>query len=160
MEELLKLIETNPMLTPKQLAVMLERDETEIKAMIDECTAKGIIKGYRAIIDWEKVSDRHVKALIELRVTPKKGRGFDEIAQAVAHMDEVEAVTLISGSYDLLVEIKAKSFQDIAMLVAKRLSPLDDVYGTATHFVLRPYKQAGIIYHDDEEADERGLNSL
>lgn len=160
MEELLRLMERNPMLTPAQLAVMLEKSEAEVAQMIAQCTAQGIIKGYRAIIDWEKVNDRHVKALIELRVTPKKGRGFDEIAQAVAQMEEVEAVTLISGSYDLLVEIKAKSFQEVAMLVAKRLSPLDDVNGTATHFVLRPYKQAGIIYHEDDNEDERGLNSL
>ncbi|MEG1782830.1 MAG: Lrp/AsnC family transcriptional regulator [Oscillospiraceae bacterium] len=160
MEELLRLIERNPTLTSAQLSVMLNMEEEEVKNIIADCTAKGIIKGYRAIIDWEKVSDSHVKALIELRVTPKKGRGFDEIAQAVSQMEEVEAVTLISGSYDLLVEIKAKSFQEIAMLVAKRLSPLDDVNGTATHFVLRPYKQAGIIYHEGEDEDERSLNSL
>lgn len=155
MEQLLKLIETNPTLSPKQLAVMLNRDEQQVKDMIDDCTAKGIIKGYRAIIDWEKTERAMVKALIELKVTPKKGRGFDEIAMAIASMDEVEGVTLMSGGYDLLVEIKAKSFQEIAMFVFKRLSPMDDVNETATHFVLRPYKQAGIIYHDDEEDGRR-----
>ena len=159
MEQLLKLIETNPTLSPKQLAVMLNRDEQQVKDMIDDCTAKGIIKGYRAIIDWEKTERAMVKALIELKVTPKKGRGFDEIAMAIASMDEVEGVTLMSGGYDLLVEIKAKSFQEIAMFVFNRLSPMDDVNETATHFVLRPYKQAGIIYHDDEE-DGRSFVSL
>ena len=159
MEQLLKLIETNPTLSPKQLAGMLNRDEQQVKDMIDDCTAKGIIKGYRAIIDWEKTERAMVKALIELKVTPKKGRGFDEIAMAIASMDEVEGVTLMSGGYDLLVEIKAKSFQEIAMFVFKRLSPMDDVNETATHFVLRPYKQAGIIYHDDEE-DGRSFVSL
>ncbi len=159
MEQLLKLIETNPTLTPKQLAVMLGREEQQVKEMIDECTAKGIIKGYRAIIDWEKTDRAMVKAMIELKVTPKKGRGFDEIAMAIASMDEVEGVTLMSGGYDLLVEIKAKSFQEIAMFVFKRLSPMDDVNETATHFVLRPYKQAGIIYHDEEE-DGRSFTSL
>ena len=159
MEQLLKLIETNPTLTPKQLAVMLGREEQQVKDMIDDCTAKGIIKGYRAIIDWEKTERAMVKALIELKVTPKKGRGFDEIAMAIASMDEVEGVTLMSGGYDLLVEIKAKSFQEIAMFVFKRLSPMDDVNETATHFVLRPYKQAGIIYHDEEE-DGRSFTSL
>ena len=159
MEQLLKLIETNPTLTPKQLAVMLGREEQQVKEMIDNCTAKGIIKGYRAIIDWERTDRAMVKALIELKVTPKKGRGFDEIAMAIASMDEVEGVTLMSGGYDLLVEIKAKSFQEIAMFVFKRLSPMDDVNETATHFVLRPYKQAGIIYHDDEE-DGRSFTSL
>lgn len=159
MEQLLKLIETNPKLTPKQLAVMLGREEARVKEMIDDCTAKGIIKGYRAIIDWEKTERSMVKALIELKVTPKKGRGFDEIAMAIASMDEVEGVTLMSGGYDLLVEIKAKSFQEIAMFVFKRLSPMDDVNETATHFVLRPYKQAGIIYHEEEE-DGRSFVSL
>ena len=159
MEQLLRLIETNPTLTPKQLAVMLSREEQQVKDMIDDCTAKGIIKGYRAIIDWEKTDRAMVKALIELKVTPKKGRGFDEIAMAIASMDEVEGVTLMSGGYDLLVEIKAKSFQEIAMFVFKRLSPMDDVNETATHFVLRPYKQAGIIYHDEEE-DGRSFTSL
>lgn len=159
MEQLLKLIETNPTLTPRQLAVMLSRDEQEVKQMIDHCTANGIIKGYRAIIDWEKAEVNMVKAMIELKVTPKKGRGFDEIAMAIASMDEVEGVTLMSGGYDLLVEIRAKSFQDIAMFVFKRLSPMDDVNETATHFVLRPYKQSGIVYHDDEE-DERSITSL
>ena len=159
MEQLLRLIETNPTLTPKQLAVMLGREEQQVKDMIDDCTAKGIIKGYRAIIDWEKTNRAMVKALIELKVTPKKGRGFDEIAMAIASMDEVEGVTLMSGGYDLLVEIKAKSFQEIAMFVFKRLSPMDDVNETATHFVLRPYKQAGIIYHDEEE-DGRSFTSL
>ena len=159
MEQLLKLIETNPTLTPKQLAVMLGREVQQVKEMIDDCTAKGIIKGYRAIIDWERTDRAMVKALIELKVTPKKGRGFDEIAMAIASMDEVEGVTLMSGGYDLLVEIKAKSFQEIAMFVFKRLSPMDDVNETATHFVLRPYKQAGIIYHDEEE-DGRSFTSL
>lgn len=159
MEQLLKLLEKNPTLTPKQMAVMLDREESEVRAMIDDCTKKGIIKGYRAIIDWEKAETQMVKALIELKVTPKKGRGFDEIAMAIASMDEVEAVTLMSGGYDLLVEIRAKTFQDIAMFVFKRLSPMDDVNETATHFVLRPYKNAGIIYHDDE-ADERSFTAL
>ena len=159
MEQLLRLIETNPTLSSKQLAVMLGREEQQVKDMIDDCTAKGIIKGYRAIIDWEKTDRAMVKALIELKVTPKKGRGFDEIAMAIASMDEVEGVTLMSGGYDLLVEIKAKSFQEIAMFVFKRLSPMDDVNETATHFVLRPYKQAGIIYHDEEE-DGRSFTSL
>ena len=159
MEKLLKLMENNPTLTAEQMAVMLDMTPREVARIIDECTAKGVIKGYRTIIDWEKTDTAMVKALIELKVTPKKGRGFDEIAMAIASMDEVEGVTLMSGGYDLLVEIRARSFQEIAMFVFKRLSPMDDVNETATHFVLRPYKQAGIIFHDEEE-DERGFNSL
>ena len=159
MEKILNIIETQPWLTPAQIAAMLDRSEQEVAETIERCKKDGIIKGYRTLIDWDKVNTNHVKALIELRVSPKKGRGFEEIAQTVASMDEVEAVTLISGGYDLLVEIKAKSFQEIAMLVAKRLSPLDDVNGTKTHFVLRPYKVSGVPFVE-EDKDERGLNFL
>lgn len=156
MEKILSLIEKQPMLTPAQIAAMLDISEQEVAQTIERCKKEGIIKGYRTLIDWDKVSSNHVKALIELRVTPKKGRGFEEIAQVIADMEEVEAVTLISGGYDLLVEIKAKTFQEIAMLVAKRLSPLDDVYGTKTNFVLRPYKVSGVPFVE-EDKDERGL---
>ena len=156
MEKILTLIEKQPMLTPAQIAAMLDMNEQEVADTIERCKKEGIIKGYRTLIDWDKVSTNHVKALIELRVTPKKGRGFEEIAQVIADMEEVEAVTLISGGYDLLVEIKAKTFQEIAMLVAKRLSPLDDVYGTKTNFVLRPYKVSGVPFVE-EDKDERGL---
>lgn len=156
MEKILELIEKQPMLTPAQIGAMLDMPEQEVADIIEKCKKDGIIKGYRALIDWDKVSTNHVKALIELRVTPKKGRGFEEIAQVIADMEEVEAVTLISGGYDLLVEIKAKTFQEIAMLVAKRLSPLDDVYGTKTNFVLRPYKVSGVPFVE-EDKDERGL---
>ncbi|MBE6895383.1 MAG: Lrp/AsnC family transcriptional regulator [Ruminococcaceae bacterium] len=156
MEKILQLIEKQPMLTPAQIAAMLDMTEQEVAETIERCKKEGIIKGYRTLIDWDRVSSNHVRALIELRVTPKKGRGFEEIAQVVADMEEVEAVTLISGGYDLLVEIKAKTFQEIAMLVAKRLSPLDDVYGTKTNFVLRQYKVSGVPFVEDDK-DERGL---
>ena len=159
MEKILSIIETQPMLTAAQIAAMVDRTEQEVRDIIEQCKRDGIIKGYRALIDWDKVSTNHVKALIELRVSPKKGRGFEEIAQTVASMPEVEAVTLISGGYDLLVEIKAKSFQEIAMLVAKRLSPLDDVNGTKTNFVLRPYKVSGVPFIE-EDKDERGFDFL
>ena len=150
MEKILSIIETQPMLTAAQIAAMVDRTEQEVVDIIEQCKREGIIKGYRTLIDWDKVSTNHVKALIELRVSPKKGRGFEEIAQTVASMPEVEAVTLTSI---------AKSFQEIAMLVAKRLSPLDDVNGTKTNFVLRPYKVSGVPFIE-EDKDERGLNFL
>ena len=159
MDKILQILEDNANLTHEQLAVMLDKEVGDIKNIIEKYEKDGIIVGYKTLIDWEKTERSMVKALIELKVTPKKGRGFDEIAMAIASMDEVEGVTLMSGGYDLLVEIKAKSFQEIAMFVFKRLSPMDDVNETATHFVLRPYKQAGIIYHEEEE-DGRSFVSL
>ncbi len=159
MEKLLKLIEKNPQLSHAHLAQMLDMSEQEVSDTIQSLTNQGVIKGYRTLIDWEKLNHDSVKALIELRVSPKKGEGFDEIAKIIADMQEVEAVTLISGGYDLLIEIRAKTFQEIAMLVAQRLSPLDDVNGTATHFVLKSYKQSGVIF-EDGKGDERRLSSI
>ena len=155
-EKILTFIEKNSRIDVKDLAIMLGVDEVAVLNELEKMEDERIICGYHTLIDWDKVSSNHVKALIELRVTPKKGRGFEEIAQVIADMEEVEAVTLISGGYDLLVEIKAKTFQEIAMLVAKRLSPLDDVYGTKTNFVLRPYKVSGVPFLE-EDKDERGL---
>ena len=104
-------------------------------------------------------ADNRVEAVIELNVSPKKSRGFDEIAATIAAFDEVESVVLMSGGYDLQLVIKGQTFQEIALFVAKRLSPLDDVLSTATHFVLRTYKKEGRLYQD-EEIDERECTVL
>ena len=106
----------------------------------------GYIRGYETLGDWEQAGVNLVEAVIELRVTPHKARGFDDIGMTIAQFDEVDTVLLMSGSYDLQVIIKGRSFQEIAIFVAKRLSPLDDVLSTATSFVLRPYKRGGRLY--------------
>jgi len=116
-------------------------------------------KGYKTLVDWEKAGVNRVEAVIELNVSPKKSRGFDEIAATIAAFDEVESVLLMSGGYDLQLVIKGQTFQEIALFVAKRLSPLDDVLSTATHFVLRTYKKEGRLYQD-EEIDERECTVL
>ena len=131
----------------------------EVAAMIDLARAQGIIKGYKTLVDWEKAGVNRVEAVIELNVSPKKSRGFDEIAATIASFDEVESVLLMSGGYDLQLVIKGQTFQEIALFVAKRLSPLDDVLSTATHFVLRTYKKEGRLYQD-EEIDERECTVL
>ena len=127
--------------------------------MMDEAVEKGYIHGYQAMVDWEKAGVNLVEAMIELHVSPRKDRGFEEIAAAIASFEEVNAVMLMSGSYDLLVSIKGHSFQEIALFVAKRLSPLDDVLSTATSFVLRTYKRGGVLFQD-EEIDERECTVL
>ena len=106
------------------------------------------------MIDWEKAGANHVQALIELRVTPKRDFGFDEVAQTVASFDEVDSVMLMSGGYDLCVMLSGKSFQEIALFVARRLSTLDGVLSTTTHFVLHTYKKDRVMY-DGETVDER-----
>ena len=154
MEQLLKLLENNARLPLEDIAAMLDKPVEEVAALMDEATAKGYIKGYKTLVDWEKVGADRVEAVIELHVSPKKSRGFDEIATTIASFDEVESVLLMSGGYDLQVVIKGRSFQEIAIFVAKRLSPLDDVLSTATSFVLRTYKRGGRLYLD-EETDDR-----
>lgn len=159
MEELLRILEKNARLPLEDLAAMLDRPAAEVAAMMDEAAAKGYIRGYDALIDWEKAGVNLVEAVIELHVSPKKSRGFEEIASVIASFDEVDSVLLMSGSYDLQVIIKGCNFQEIAMFVAKRLSPLDDVLSTATSFVLRTYKRNGRLYQD-EDPDERECTVL
>ena len=159
MEHLLKLLETNARLPLEDLAAMLDKTPAEVSAMMDEARARGLIKGYKTLVDWAQAGIDRVEAVIELRVSPKKSRGFDEIASTIASFDEVESVLLMSGGYDLQLTIKGKTFQEIALFVAKRLSPLDDVLSTTTHFVLRTYKKEGKPYIA-EELDERECTVL
>ena len=154
MEQLLKLLEDNARLPIEDIATMLNKSPAEVAAMIDLARAQGIIKGYKTLVDWEKAGVNRVEAVIELNVSPKKSRGFDEIAATIAAFDEVESVLLMSGGYDLQLVVSGRSFQEVALFVAKRLSPLDDVRSTATHFVLRTYKKDGEMFLD-EDPDER-----
>lgn len=159
MEKLLKLIADNARLSFEELGAMLDMKPEEVAAMLDEAAKNGVIKGYKALIDWEKAGIDNVKCMIDLCVTPKKDHGFDEIAESIAMLSEVESVYLMSGGYDLSVVISGKSFQDIALFVARRLSPMDNVISTATHFVLKTYKKDNIMYEKETE-DERGYGLL
>ncbi len=159
MEQLLKILENNARLPLEDIAAMLDKSTAEVSAMMDLAKAQGLIKGYKTLVDWEKAGADRVEAVIELHVSPKKSRGFDEIANTIAEFDEVESVLLMSGGYDLQLTIKGKTFQEIALFVAKRLSPLDDVLSTATHFVLRTYKREGRMF-GAEEIDERECTVL
>ena len=159
MEELLRILEKNGRLPIEDIAAMLDKTPTEVAAMLDEALEKGYIHGFEALIDWEQAGVNLVEAVIELHVSPRKSRGFDEIASVIASFDEVDSVKLMSGSYDLQVVIKGHSFQEIALFVAKRLSPLDDVLTTATSFVRRTYKRGGKLYQG-EETDDRECTVL
>ena len=159
MQELLQILEKNARLSLEDIAAMMDVSAAQAAAMLDEANEKGYIHGYQALVDWDKAGINQVEAMIELHVSPRKDRGFEEIAAAIAAFEEVDAVMLMSGGYDLLVSIKGKSFQEIALFVAKRLSPLDDVLSTATSFVLRTYKRGGVLFQD-EEIDERECTVL
>lgn len=152
MDNLLKLLESSARMSISDLAVALGRDEAAVAAQIEAYEKSGVILGYKALINWELTDRDLVTARIELKVTPKLNMGFEEIAETIAGFEEVETVFLMSGGYDLALTISGKSFKEIAMFVATKLSPLESVQSTATSFVLRKYKERGIVVggHGDE----------
>jgi len=154
MDKLLKILKDNARLSTKELSAMLNRTEVEIINQISELENNGIIKGYKTLINEQKIN-AGVTALIELKVTPKKEFGFQDIADRVMQFSEVESVYLMAGDYDLAVFVKGETIQDVAMFVSKRLAPLDSVISTATHFVLQKYKQDGVVLDDSKNNDIR-----
>ncbi len=145
-KELLEIIENNARLSNKDIAVMLSKEEGDIKKMIEQYENDGIILGYKTLIDWDKTENEHVNALIELRVSPQPDRGFDKLAEKIGNYPEVSSLYLMSGGYDFMVLLEGKTMREIAYFVAQKLAPLDTVITTATHFVLRKYKDKGVTY--------------
>lgn len=153
-EELLSLIEKNSKMSLKELAVLLGADELEIANEMEALEKEGVICGYHTLIDWDKTKSEKVTALIEVRVTPQRGQGFDKIAERIYNYPEVRSVYLISGGFDLLVTLEGKSLKEISAFVSDKLSTLDSVLSTATHFILKKYKDHGTIL-DKKHEDER-----
>ena len=153
--KLLKLMERDAHTSVADMATMLGMTEDAVRAEIDEMERAGIIRGYKTVVDWERLDDAFVSAIIELKVTPKAGLGFEDVAAKVMKYPEVESVYLMSGVYDLSVVVKGKTFQDVAKFVAKELSTIDSVTSTATHFVLRRYKEMEVELLGSGK-DERG----
>lgn len=158
MDTLISLLKQNARLSNAQLATMLGKTEADIAVKIEEYENSGVIKGYSVILNEEKADKDTVTAFIELKVTPQADCGFDEIAKTVMMYDEVEAVSLMSGAYDLAVTVSGNNLKEIALFVAQRLSTIDGVLSTATHFVLKRYKEKGIFIGDDL-IDERDFVS-
>ena len=157
MDKLLQLLSANSGFTTAEIATMLGEPEDYIKAQIKEYENKGIIKGYQAVVNWEEV-DSYVEALIELKVTPKKETGFDEMAELCMAFEEVESVYLMAGAYDFALIVRGETMQDIAMFVAKKLSTIDGVLSTGTHFIMRRYKDRGMNLTDlDDRKDGRSF---
>ena len=150
-EKILRTIDKNSKLDAAELAIMLGSSEDEVVAAIAEMEADKIICGYPTLIDWDKLSNEKVTALIELKVTPQRGQGFDKIAERIYKFDEVESVYLMSGGFDLTVIIRGKSMRQVAGFVSEKLAPMEAILSTATHFVLKKYKDQGIIMQVDEE---------
>ncbi len=158
-EKLIHILEENARYSVSELSSMLDVDEQKISTIMEKLEADGIICGYKAIVDWDKFSDAHVTALIEIKVTPQRDAGFEEIAEKIMEMDEVESVYLMSGGFDLCATVQGKTFKDVALFVAKRLAVMDNVISTATHFVLRRYKELGVALLNKQK-DDRGVMSL
>ncbi len=159
MKSLLELLENDATLTAEQLAVMIGADVEEVKDIIRGYEKNGIIVGYKTLIDWDKTNRTMVSALIELKVEPQIDRGFDEIAERICNYPEVESVYLMSGGFDIAVMIEGTTLKEVAFFVAEKLSTMEGITGTATHFVLRKYKDKNTIYHT-EKIDERGICAL
>lgn len=158
-EKLLSILEDNARLSNSEIAIMLGVSEKEVADEIKLLEDSGIIKGYKAFIDRDKAKLQTVTALIELKIQPKYGYGFDDVAERISKLEEVESIYLMSGAFDLTVLVTDKSFHEVAMFVAKRLSPLEGVVSTATHFILKKYKENG-VFLTDEPLDDRGTVSL
>ncbi len=159
MEKLLELLNENSKLTNLQLAAMMGETEDSIAAKIEAYEKNGTIRGYQAIIDWDKTPNDYIIAQIQLKVIPQKNMGFDEIANSIAEYEEVKSVYLMSGGCDILLTISGTSFKEVALFVAHRLAPMDVVQSTATSFVLHKYKEQGIFFTDNT-TDEREVTKL
>lgn len=152
--DILNLIQNNSKLDVADLALMLGMEEEAISKEISSMEKEKIISGYHTLINWDKTNTERVTALIEVKVTPQRGEGFDKIAERIYRFKEVTAVYLMSGGFDLTVIIEGSTMKEVALFVGQKLAPLESVLSTATHFVLKKYKDYGIIL-DEEKKDER-----
>ena len=155
--QILKILEKNARATIEEIAVLAGISYDEAAAIISEMEDRKIIFGYKALIDWDKTEEENVSAFIELKVRPQLGDGFDSVAKQIMYeYPNVKSISLMSGGFDLLVEIDGNNMKDVALFVAEPLSPMDCILSTTTHFVLRRYKKDGIIL-EDKSKDERRM---
>ena len=152
---ILKLLENDAKMTANQIASSLEMDEKEVAKKIAHYEEEDIIAGYKTLIDWEKMGDTSVTALIEVKVVPQRGLGFERIAERISQYDEVESVYLMSGGFDIAVTVNGESLREVACFVSDKLAPLEYVTSTATHFVLKKFKDKGIMYTNTQKEQER-----
>ncbi len=152
--EVLEILSEDARTSAERIAVMTGRGEEEVAEVIRSLEEKNILLKYPAMVNWDKVDREMVEALIEVRVTPQRDEGFDAIAEKIYRYEEVSSVYLMSGGYDLLVTVRGRSMKQTALFVAEKLSTIENVLSTATHFKLKTYKEAGVIY-DERRSDQR-----
>lgn len=156
MEEILEILEKNFRYTDEQIAVMADKTVEEVREAIQDYEEKSIIAGYTTLINWENTGKEVVTALIQVKVTPQRGEGFDKVAERIYRYDQVQACYLMSsGGFDLTVIVEGKTMKEVATFVAQKLAVLDNVDGTATHFVLKKYKDHGTIFKEKKNTDNR-----
>lgn len=149
--EILEILESNSKITAEEIAIMLNANPVEVKKKIKELEAKKIILKYMTLINWEKAGEGKVEAVIEVRITPQRDVGYDFVAERIYRFPEVRSVRLMSGTYDLAVYVQGKTMKDVAHFVSTKLATIEGVVSTTTHFVLKAYKQDGVILGDEEE---------
>ena len=154
MDQLLKLLKENALETPENLAKLLDISVEAVKAQIADYEARGVICGYRAVVNEDQLDIEKVRAVIEVRITPERGGGYDRIAARVSRFSQVDSLYLMSGTYDLLVFVSGRTLQEVATFVNEQLATIEGVLSTTTHFTLKTYKDQGVLMHRGEQ-DER-----
>ena len=155
MDDILGMLEKDGRLTAKQISAALGRDEAEVQALIAKYEADHVIMKYTALVDYDKLDADSVTAMIEVKISPQQGDGYDRIAQRIYQYDEVESLYLMTGSYDLLVIIAARTMKEAAQFVYAHLSTIEGVTSTATHFIMKKYKEKNCVFEKAPEQEER-----
>lgn len=157
MDEILEVLEKNGRASVEEIALMLGKAVEEVRTAIKKLEDDNVIVGYNALINWDKSDRENVIALIEVKVTPQRGQGFDKVAERIYRYPQVKACYLMSGGFDLTVIIEGKDMKEVALFVAEKLAPLESVQSTATHFVLKRYKDDGVIFEENGRDDREVL---
>lgn len=157
MEEILEILEKNSRYTEEEIAAMTGKTVDEVKAAIKDYEEKNIIMGYTTLVNWENTSKENVIALIEVKVTPQRGEGFDKVAERIYRFPEVKSCYLMSGGFDLTVIVEGKTMKEVALFVAEKLAVQESVLSTATHFVLKKYKDKGTIFEEKPRDDREDI---
>ena len=146
--QILRLLEDDARLTPEQIATMLKADVSLVKKHIAKAERDGVILKYKAVVNWDKIAEEQIWAIIEVRVTPQMKAGFDAIAERIYQFPEARTVMLVSGTYDLAIVVTARNLHEVANFVTHKLAPIEGVQGTTTHFLLKRYKEDGVVLDD------------
>lgn len=158
MNRILEILQNNAKATVEEITTMTGLSESEVKKKIKELEKSGVIIGYKTAINWEKAGIESVHALVDVKVTPERGRGYDAIAERIYRFPEVKALYLVSGMYDLSVLVEGKTMKEVANFISEKLAPLEQVQGTVTHFLLKKYKESGIIFEENKKSKRLAIS--